>query len=246
MSHPNAQSSNVDFEYIGSELEVFANAVNWKHYLASLLEPFIQGNVLEVGAGIGATTRVLATGLEVSWTCLEPDAILAARLEDLVKEDSLLSRLPLQVVAGSVADLPSSLVFDCILYVDVLEHIRDDDDELRRAAQHLSSQGYLVVLSPAHQWLFSPFDEAIGHCRRYSRKTLQGTGPEGLRLVELRYLDSVGLLASLGNRILLRSSSPSHGQVHFWDRFMVPISRIVDFVLRYRLGKSILAVWCRY
>jgi protein-L-isoaspartate O-methyltransferase len=40
--------------YIGSELELFAAATNWKAYFASVLAPFIGARVLEIGAGIGS------------------------------------------------------------------------------------------------------------------------------------------------------------------------------------------------
>ena len=69
--------------------------------------------------------------------------------------------------------------------------------------------------------------------------------PEGLSLVRLDYLDSVGMLASLGNRLVLKSAMPSPGQVAVWDRLMVPVSRLVDPLLGHRLGKSVLAVWRR-
>lgn len=50
------------------------------------------------------------------------------------------------------------------------------------------------------QSLFTPFDKAIGHHRRYNRKTLMRATPENLETVETSYLDCVGLLASAGNR----------------------------------------------
>jgi hypothetical protein len=136
-------------------------------------------------------------------------------------------------------------MFDAILYIDVIEHIDDDSGQLELAATRLNQDGHLIVLSPAHQWLFSPFDEAIGHYRRYSRNTLRAVGPADCQLVFLRYLDSVGLLASLANRLFLRASRPTTRQIAFWDRFMVPVSRVVDPCLAYRLGKSVLGVWRR-
>jgi hypothetical protein len=57
------------------------------------------------------------------------------------------------------------------------------------------------------------------------------------------YLDSVGLLASLGNKLFLRSPIPSEAQIRFWDRFMVPISTFADHALGYALGRSILVIW---
>src|SRR3954449_7275000 len=64
------------FEYVGDELEVFAGAVRWKRYFGTQLRPFIRGNVLEVGAGLGSTTKVLYQDEVESWTCLEPDVKL--------------------------------------------------------------------------------------------------------------------------------------------------------------------------
>jgi hypothetical protein len=58
-------------------------------------------------------------------------------------------------------------------------------------------------------------------------------------------IDSFGLLASLANRLLLRSSMPSEGQILLWDRVLVPLSRVGDRLSFHRIGKSVLAVWCR-
>ena len=132
--------------------------------------------------------------------------------------------------------------FDSILYIDVLEHIRNDKKEVIKASQHLKANGNLVILGPAHQWLFTPFDAAIGHYRRYSKPTLKAVLPDDIEVIKLAYLDCVGLLASLGNKLVLRQSQPTLKQIKVWDRFMVPISRRLDPALGYRLGKSILLV----
>jgi len=101
------------------------------------------------------------------------------------------------------------------------------------------------VMSPAHQWLFSPFDKAIGHVRRYSLGDGARLRPPGLHAVSAAYLDSVGLTASLANTLLLRATMPSRGQIRLWDQMMVPLSRIIDPLLLGRVGKSVLFVWRR-
>ena len=236
---------NAPFEYPGSELDVFAGAARWKRYFAAHVRPFLRGRVLEVGAGIGAVTRTLCTGSEEAWTCLEPDARLAARLRDTSGRPGPAGLPPVRVLNGTIASLSPEDVFDTILYVDVLEHIDDDAQELRGASRLLGPGGHLIVLSPAHRWLFSPFDEAIGHRRRYNCSSLRAAGPRDLTLVRLRYLDSVGLLASLANRLVLRSRLPSARQIGLWDRVMVPMSQVLDPLLGYTLGKSLIAVWRR-
>jgi SAM-dependent methyltransferase len=228
-----------DFAYVGSELNLFAGATTWKSYVRFHLKSYLSGDILEVGAGIGAATATFCDGSQRRWVCLEPDRELADRIK---------SNLPpeltgCEVVVGSLSDLGPQAQFDSILYMDVLEHIEADAAELARAASHLKPNGALVILAPALPWLFTPFDAAIGHYRRYTKDSLRSIAPKGLRETRCIYLDSVGLLASLGNKFLLRSPTPSKAQIQFWDRAMVPISRYTDRALNHMIGKSVLGVW---
>ena len=228
--------------YAGGELELFAGATRWKAYLASQIAPFARGRVLEVGAGIGGTTSFAARLAAFErWVCLEPDPALKARMEARIASGEIPKGCEPRL--GTLRSIPEGERFDSLLYIDVLEHIEDDQGELREAAAHLAPGGTLVVLVPAWQWLYSPFDRAIGHFRRYSPKALRAVAPSGLKLIRMRSLDSVGLLASLGNRLLLRQELPGRGQIAAWDRALVPLSRILDPLLAYSLGRSVLGVW---
>jgi cyclopropane fatty-acyl-phospholipid synthase-like methyltransferase len=230
-----------DYTYVGAELDLFAAATNWKSYFRSHLEPYLGREVLEVGAGLGGTTRLLCRGRPRRWLCLEPDAALADRLAQSIREGNLPAQC--EVVVATLETMDAEGPFDTVLYIDVLEHIPDDRGELLRAVQYLVPGGYLLVLSPAHPWLYTPFDKAIGHCRRYTKKTLAALTPDGLELVRLIYLDSVGLLASLGNRLLLDSAMPTARQIAVWDKLLVWLSRIVDPLFAYAVGKSVVCVW---
>ena len=237
-------NESADLPYVGNELELFAHARNWKQYWSSVVGPCLRGGVLEVGAGLGANTKLLrshATNVR-RWVCLEPDSRLLEQLRA-----SLAGSGNIEPQLGTVESLPAGEQFDAILYIDVLEHIQDDAAEIRRAAVHLRKGGHLIVLSPAHPWLFSPFDRAIGHYRRYTRKSLAAVaaGVGTLRLERCWYLDGCGLFASAANRVLLRQSLPTVSQILFWDRMLVPMSRFVDPVLLHRFGKSVLAIWKR-
>jgi 2-polyprenyl-3-methyl-5-hydroxy-6-metoxy-1,4-benzoquinol methylase len=229
--------------YDGSELSLFAEARHWKRYFSRSLQPFIGPAVLEVGAGIGGTTQVLCEKRHRRWVCLEPDGILAHQIDERIRLGVLPPFCERRV--GKLNNVPRDEAFDTIFYIDVLEHIDRDREELEMATEYLNLGGYLVVVAPAHQWLFSPFDTAVGHFRRYSSQSLLSRGPPGTRVVLARYLDSVGLLASLANRVFLRSALPSAAQIRLWDSYMVPCSRLLDPVLRYSFGKTIVLVWER-
>jgi SAM-dependent methyltransferase len=228
-------------DYQGSELELFRHARNWKAYLRRRLTPLLKGDVVEVGAGLGASTRALVGPEVTSWLCLEPDR----EMLELVASQVDAGELPAicRAQCGTLADTPETPAFDVVLYVDVLEHIEDDAGELVNAARRLRTGGRIVVMSPAGQWLYSPFDAAIGHFRRYRRADVRGLTPPGTTVESVTFLDSVGLAASAANKLILRASMPTLGQVVTWDRLMVPASRLLDPLLGHSFGRSVLFVW---
>lgn len=230
-----------NLDYIGEELTIFAHAVNWKRYFSREMSPFVGDAVLEVGAGLGVNTAILGADRATRWLCLEPDSALKAELDSRLRQNQLPKAC--EALQGIVQDLPATETFDSILYIDVLEHIEHDRAELQAAAAHLKPGGALIVLSPAHQWLYTPFDKAIGHYRRYTTEDLVALTPSTCRAERICYLDSAGMLLSLANRLLLRQSMPTVAQIKTWDRFVIPASRVLDRLFGYRLGKSVLGVW---
>jgi SAM-dependent methyltransferase len=228
------------FPYQGQELDVFAHARHWKNYWASRINRWVRGNVLEIGAGTGANTVQLQNENVRSWLCIEPDPQLVTKLAQAV------AQLPsCSVTRGTITSV-SDRRFDSILYVDVLEHIETDRSELAAAATLLRPGGHVVVLAPAHQFLFSEFDAAIGHYRRYNRTSLCFCSPPNCRLEAMFYLDSAGVVSSLANRFILRQSLPTLRQIKTWDNYIVPVSRFLDPLLGYAVGKTIVGVWTHH
>lgn len=234
-------SPSPDYSYVGSELRLFGAAKNWKSYWAEILRPLIGEDVSEVGAGLGATIDYLCDGRQKRWLCLEPDPQMAEHLSRRLSEGALPACC--EVHCALMSDLPQEDRFDTILYIDVLEHIDDDRRELADASSRLSPGGRIVVLSPAHPWLFSAFDKAVGHHRRYTIASLTDLTPNSMKVEKALYLDSAGLLASAANRFLLRSSTPNEKQIRFWDGVLVPLSRLLDRVFGFRLGKTVVVSW---
>jgi hypothetical protein len=227
--------------YVGHELEIFSHAVKWKEYWSSEIRPYILGDVLEVGAGLGVNTPFLKSAQISSWTCLEPDPELCARMQANFMAQPQLADC--QQKNGTTETLGSGPRFNTILYIDVLEHIEGDHAELERASNLLRIGGRIVVVAPAHQWLYTAFDRAIGHHRRYTRLSLSDCSPQDCEMERLCYLDSLGILASSMNRVFLRRDMPKLSEIEFWDRFLVPASRILDSLTFHRIGKSLLGVW---
>jgi SAM-dependent methyltransferase len=227
--------------YIGEELDLFAEAINWKLYFSSIIQPYLGKRVLEVGAGLGATTQVLCRGTEFEWICLEPDPKLRAVIDQKIESGQLPKNCKTR--EGLVATLDVTEQFDTIIYIDVLEHIQNDHSEILSASKLLKRKGKLVILSPAYGFLYSPFDSKIGHYRRYTRQMFKELTPPNCNVLQLLYLDSIGMLTSLSNRLFLQHALPTAKQIHFWDNNLVPVSRLVDPVIRFSMGRSVLCVW---
>jgi SAM-dependent methyltransferase len=229
-----------DYIYVGSELDLFSHVHNWKAYWSKTIRPYIKGDVLEAGAGIGSNSSLLdVAGPGNRFVCMEPDPGLAGRLS----ASATSGPRPREVICGTLQALPATEMFDTILYIDVLEHIEDDAAELVRAAAHLRPGGRILAVGPAHQWLFAPFDAAVGHFRRYNCAMVKRVSPPGLALERCNYLDSLGMALSASNRLLLKQSMPTKEQLSIWDRFVVPVSLVLDKLLFHSLGKSFVAVW---
>lgn len=236
--------SEQEFAYIGDELTVFSKATNWKKYWGSKIRPYLGNTVLEVGAGIGGTTSVLIEPSFRRWLAIEPDGDMVRDLQARQQAGEFPANC--EFMQATTADLSSDQLFDSAIYIDVLEHIEKDAAEVQRAVTLVKPGGYVIVLSPAFQYLYTEFDAAIGHYRRYTRKSIQALTPDGARVQTAFYLDAVGCLASLGNKILLKSSTPNDRQIWMWDRLMVPLSRVVvDRLVGYSFGRSVVCVWRR-
>jgi len=230
---------NEQYKYPGDELILFENATHWKTYFSRIIRPYIKGTVLEAGAGIGGTTTLLNDGSAPKWVLLEPDASLSKTLQQKIDAKAFPPNTILRT--GNIDNIAEK--YDTILYIDVMEHIESDKMEIQKAFTRLNAGGHIIILSPAFPTLYSPFDKAIGHHRRYTKKMTSELSPAGLSLVHNRYYDSAGFFASLMNKLLFRQQYPTLKQVLFWDRWLIPVSTFLDKITMHSFGKSIISIW---
>jgi 2-polyprenyl-3-methyl-5-hydroxy-6-metoxy-1,4-benzoquinol methylase len=219
-------------------LSELSDAHNYNAWLFERGAPFLGQRVLDVGAGIGTFTT-LAAGRARSVTALEPDPVFAARLRERFE-----SVPGVDVVQADVTDLDLSGragTFDSIICFNVLEHVADDELALRRFHDLLAPGGSLLLLVPAHRWLVSPFDRAVGHERRYESAGLRTlVARAGFILRDVRYVNPVGAIGWLVSMRLRRRRDLPGAQVRAFDR-LVPLLRPLDR-LRLPFGQSIWVV----
>jgi hypothetical protein len=221
-------------KYIGNELELFLNATNWKKYWSSFVEIHESSQALEIGAGIGGNYDFLVNK-SGTLTLIEPDSFFCENyLRYFAVDDSRI-----KVICGKLQNLSSEITFDAIYYIDVLEHIYDDKAELTLAISHLSTNGSIYIVVPAFDFLFSEFDRSVGHFRRYTKKSIKKILPSNCEINKVMYLDALGWLGSAANKILFSDKNATPLKVHFWDHYLIPISKVIDKFINYSIGKSL-------
>jgi hypothetical protein len=230
----------MSYHYVGSELTLFAAATNWKAYVGQVLGCYIAGRVLEVGAGIGGNTGHFDNSRVSEWTCLEPDPDLTRLIGERVQAGEIRPTAASSPARSRIfPGTPSSTRSSTSMCSNTSPMTRANSP----ARAHLADQGKLVVLAPAHQYLFSPFDTAVGHYRRYGRASLRAQTPPGCQLEAFLMLDCAGFFASLANRLMLNAALPSKRQIAVWDKLLVPVSRRLDPLTGHKFGKTAVAVW---
>ena len=131
--------------------------------LTSALRPGYR--VLEVGCGTGNVLRVLRQA------CTDGTVVGLELWFDGLRFAQQRSTGPL--VQGDVRHCPFGKPFDLIGMFDVLEHIPEERETLVALREALAPGGRLILTVPAHQYLWSYFDQAAQHCRRYSSQEIR-------------------------------------------------------------------------
>ena len=83
--------------------------------------------------------------------------------------------------------------FDVVTMLDVMEHIQDDHAALKAVARVIKPGGYLMVTVPASMALWSDWDVALHHFRRYDRRGLRKLFSEcdELEICHLNYTNTL-------------------------------------------------------
>ena len=222
--------------YPETATERFDDAFFHINYCLSMFKKYIKGNILEIGAGCGSFTKNYYNSKITSLILTEKDQ---KNIDDLKKKFE--KEKNIKILNSSVEEINEQC--DTILYLHVLEHIQDDIKEIENAKKKLINNGHLVIMVPAHQKIFSNLDRAVGHFRRYEKEFFDSDF-ESLKLVNFKYLDSMGYLLYYLNRIFFKNETyPSKFKIFLWDKIFTPLSVIIDFLTFYQFGKCIIAVY---
>jgi len=218
-----------------------AFAVNYHRWILERLAPFLGKRIIEVGAGVGSFSELLLETRPESLTSLEPSPnMFAVLIQRLAAQDKAGVSLAKNCI---LAEAKFSTPPDSIVYVNVLEHIEDDQAELRTAHSLLVSGGRVLIFVPANRWLMGSMDRQLGHFRRYAMDELTSKCRSAGFIIRLAsYFDVAGILPWWLMYCVLKSARMDPRAVRLYDRWVVPIARVVENAVSPPLGKNIVVV----
>jgi SAM-dependent methyltransferase len=233
--------SQTQDSYAVDDLEIMQEARRYAEHVFNLFRDHIGARVLEVGCGISTMSRRLVE-IADSVVAIEPNLACAAIARQALGTHPRFSLRVCHLEECDPAELASHR-FDTVFCVNVLEHIEDDVAALRTFANSIVPGGRVLIFVPAVQAAYGPLDAALGHHRRYSKRSLaKAFNDAGLELLTLRYTNPIGLLGWMFGAYVTRSTLHSSLQIRLFETLVAPWALPLERAISPPIGLSLVAV----
>ncbi|HAM39399.1 MAG TPA: hypothetical protein DCP53_08425 [Elusimicrobia bacterium] len=220
-------------------LQLMDRMDNYNKWIINKFIKYIKGSVLEIGCGIGSITQYCIDKCDVTAVDISSEYI------DIVKKRFGYSKKFRAQILDIEKELDGSVKensFDTIVCSNVLEHIRDDIYALKNMNTLLKKDGYLVLLIPAGNALFSDLDKNLGHHRRYSRKDIENKLLQSGFSIEKQF--NINIIGAIGwfiaGKILKRKELNKDLLITF--NILTPLFIFIDTIFRIPVGLSIINI----
>ncbi len=221
----------------GSEQASDLNQRRYRAFQFELIAARCGPSVLEVGAGLGEFASQF-TGLRRHVvTDVDPECVAFMRNRFRDRPEVEARQLDVQ------GALPSIDPVSTVVAVNVLEHIERDSAALRSLARLVEPGGRIVLWVPGYMQLYGEFDRRVGHVRRYTPATLRAA-ITGANLVPTE-IRPVNMLGGVAWWLAVRRGgvgSPRPQLVRVYDRFVVPVTRLLESRIVPPFGQSVFGI----
>jgi len=207
------------------------------------IKPFIKGDVLEIGSGLGSFSKILINGNRNNRTILSDIdekfvKLLSCKYRNL--ENVSVKNLNLENI-----NYPSDVNFsvDTCILINVLEHIKDDIKVIQSIYNILNTNGNLILLIPAHKYLYNIIDKSVGHFRRYNKKDIKRVLESSkFKLIKLNYFNFIAIFGWILNGSILKRSVINEKLLSLYDK-LIPFMRFFEkYILFKKMGMSMIIV----
>ena len=207
-------------------LSTMSRAKRFNRWMADTIAPFVKGDVLELGAGIGNLTLLLAKD-ERRYVATDSDGenLFELRARLAYRPDIEIARFDFSSAEEAEPFRQSA---DTVVCLNVLEHVEEDRAALANIRACVRPHGMAIILVPQGPELFGSIDEVLEHKRRYTREELAekmaSAGFRVARIIDFNRATRPGWY--LNNRVLRRKTL-SRAQLRVFE-FIVPAFRRID------------------
>jgi SAM-dependent methyltransferase len=220
-------------------LNAIAKADQFNFWMYSQMRPFLRGNILEIGSGIGNISDFLIK--EFPSACLSD--VRDQYTEHLKQRFPKNNVLNIDLVHPEFETAYEELLrsFDFVFALNVVEHIKDDSLAASNMAKLLKPNGKMFILVPAYQWLYNSFDVALEHFCRYNKNKIARLNPKGCQPIQSRYFNAFGILGWFIVGSIFKKKIIPEGNMSLFNK-IVPMVKLFDWVLGNRIGLSLILV----
>jgi SAM-dependent methyltransferase len=218
-----------------------AEALNYIQWQIEPFLPYLRGRILEVGIGHGSFAPKLRQHGDYMGIDIDAVSVTDARAR---YPEARFAVCDILDATSLKAILPDGA--DAIVSANVLEHIDDDRRALGNLVEILRPGGHLMLNVPALMLLYNDLDRLAGHHRRYTKDRLRYLlNDQPIAIERLCYFNPVGGLGWWLNSMKRYESlncGSVNGQIRFFDKYVVPVSRALDPLCRSWFGQSVICV----
>jgi len=221
-------------------LELIARATQFNQWMYNEIKPFLKGDLLEIGSGIGNISQyIISDGFRITLSDYNTEyyELLGRRFTG---NSNVQAVLQIDLLLSDFSDKHVLLKekFDSIILLNVIEHIGDDSKAIENCRYLLKPGGHLIVLAPAYQWLYCRFDKELGHYRRYSLTKMKNLVKAHLEIISARHFNCLGIFGWVLFGKFLRKKALG-GEMNSFDR-LVPLAKILDKLVFKTIGLSVI------
>jgi 2-polyprenyl-3-methyl-5-hydroxy-6-metoxy-1,4-benzoquinol methylase len=207
------------------------------------IRPFLHGNILEIGSGIGNISSFLLSDAE-SITLSDTNEFYIQTLKNKFHSSPNLKEVLCIDVQNSKFETTYALLkeqYDTIFLLNVLEHVEEDNQAIKNCNFLLRSGGTLLILTPAYNFLYSQLDKALGHYRRYTTSRLNLLFQNNTFITKKSfYFNAIGIVAWLYGKVLGLKTIPSM-EMNLYNK-IVPLAKLIDKITFRKTGLSVIIV----
>lgn len=216
-------------------LESMSQADWYNQWSVSKFQKYLKGKILEVGCGIGNFTKKLSDFGEVYAIDINKGYVGKRN------RSSALARVGYGNIESGKYFFKKK-TFNCIVCLNVLEHIKDDERALNNMKSLLNKNGILILLIPTQMFLYGEIDKKLGHYRRYEKQNLlEKLNRIGFTVLSTRRLNFLGAIGWFIAGKILKNAYVTRNKIKVFNLF-APLSLRLEDLMKPLIGTSLLVI----